>query len=124
MEKPKAVAEDSRTLSPPSDRLSVSTSSGEGSRAQHHIHFSNEVEQCIAINGGGNDEDHLSTADDEPLEMNHTLCEKSTQSNHSPLQTSSSGARSFVVKLPSTTPNYGEDTPESIERPTGQDREA
>ena len=110
--------------SPLSGQLSISSSGGECWRVQRRIHFNNEVEQCIAINEGSNDEDHHSTADDELVEMKLALCEKSMQSNYSPLPNSSNSARNFVAKLPSTTLKYRGDMPEPIEHPKRQDGEA
>ena len=90
---------------------------------RRHIHFNNKVEQCIAINKGGDDhEDYYgaihdeSSSDDELLTMKPVHTKKATLSNRSTPRNSFSCESKTIAMLPSTTLKYRRDTPEPAEQ--------
>lgn len=108
----------------PPTTLSSSTTSGRDSPCtKRHIHFNDKVEQCIAINKGGDDhEDYYSTihdessSDDDLLTMKPVFSAKAKISNRSTPRNSFSSESKTIAMLPSTTLNYRGDTPEPAEQ--------
>lgn len=94
---------------------------------KRHIHFNNKVEQCIAINKGGDDhEDYYSaihdesSSDDELLTMKPVHTMKAPLSNRSTPRSSFSCESKTIAMLPSTTLKYRGDTPEPAEQRSKQ----
>lgn len=94
---------------------------------KRHIHFNNKVEQCIAINKGGDDhEDYYSaihdesSSDDELLTMKPVQSKTAMLSNRSTPRNSVSCESKTIAMLPSTTLKYRGDTPEPVEQKSDQ----
>ncbi len=101
----------------PTALSSTSASGRQTPCTKRHIHFNNKVEQCIAINKGGDDhEDYYSAihddSDDDLLTMKTVQTNRAKISNRSTPRNSFSGESKTIAMLPSTTLNYQGDTPE------------
>jgi hypothetical protein len=88
---------------------------------KRRIHFNDMVEQCIAVDVKGDDEDYdsflaIHDNDDEDDSSEDGIIMKSTSrgriSNRSSSRSSFSGESKTIAMLPSTTLKYREDTPE------------
>ncbi|KAJ5466843.1 hypothetical protein N7475_004595 [Penicillium sp. IBT 31633x] len=98
--------------------LTTSSSSGMASPGERrHIHFNNEVVQCIAVEAKGYEdawpatfEDEVSS-DDGVVLMGH-ISSRASSSNRSTPRTSFSGDGKTIAPLPSTTLKYRGDPPE------------
>ncbi|KAL8726896.1 MAG: hypothetical protein Q9181_005887 [Wetmoreana brouardii] len=99
---------------------STSTSGRQTPCTKRHIHFNNEVEQCIAINGAHNDRcDHGKVVYDDSDSDDEMLMMKSVPnvrklSNPSTPRNSFSNESKTIAMLPSTTLKYRGDTPDPI----------
>lgn len=94
---------------------------------KRHIHFNNKVEQCIAINKGGDDHGEYysaihdeSSSDDELLTMKPVHTKKATLSSRSTPRNSFSCESKTIAMLPSTTLKYRGDTPDPAEQKSKQ----
>lgn len=102
------------------DTLTASSSSGLTSPSERrHIHFNNEVVQCIAVEakGGGEEEDFPAAFDDESssddgVVMMRQMPGEASLSNQSTPRNSFSSDSKTIAPLPSTTLKYRGDTPE------------
>jgi hypothetical protein len=120
------AGEDSLTSS--STRQSITSSGLQSPSERRHIHFNNEVEQCIAVDSkedddaeeegpqstfsdGGDEEDD----DDEGIVMMRQVPSKAKISNRSTPRNSFSSESKTIKPLPSTTLKYRGDTPEPNE---------
>lgn len=90
-----------------------------------HIHFNDKVEQCIAINKGGNGRDNYrcaihddSSSDEETLMMKPVTNPKRTPPGTP--RNSFSTDNKTIAMLPSTTLNYRGDTPEPAKQKSKQ----
>ena len=106
---------------PPTALSSASASGKQTPCTRRHIHFNNKVEQCIAINKGGDDHgDYFSAihddSEDDMLTMKPIRPNGAKISNHSTPRNSFSGESKTIAMLPSTTLNYRGDTPEPAEQ--------
>ncbi|MCJ1469627.1 hypothetical protein MMC07_008262 [Pseudocyphellaria aurata] len=106
---------------------SASNSGAETPCTKRHIHFNDKVEQCIAINKGGDDhEDYYgaihdeSSSDDELLTMKPVRTTKALLSHRSTPRNSFSCESKTIAMLPSTTLKYRGDTPEPAEQKSMQ----
>lgn len=111
----------------PSSFSWVSDSDEQTPCTKRHIHFNNKVEQCIAINKGGDDHEDFysaihdeSSSDDELLTMKPVSTKKATLSSRSTPRNSFSCESKTIAMLPSTTLNYRGDTPEPAEQKSKQ----
>ena len=111
-----------RASIPPTILSSASVSGRQTPCTKRHIHFNNKVEQCIAINKGGDEhEDYYSaihddsTSDDDLLTMKPIQTTRARISNRATPRNSFSGDSKTIAMLPSTTLNYRGDTPEPVE---------
>ncbi|KAJ5112080.1 hypothetical protein N7532_000125 [Penicillium argentinense] len=102
--------------------LTASSSSGLTSPSERkHIHFNNEVVQCIAVEAKeGDDEDWPLTFDDESFSdegvvMMRQISGESSLSNRSTPRNSFSSDSKTIAPLPSTTLKYRPDTPDPRE---------
>lgn len=121
------------SISSGSTRHSVSSSGLQSPSERRHIHFNNEVEQCIAVDSKEDEEaeegrparpvsdneevndDDDDDDDDEGVVMMKQVSSKANPSNRSTPR-NSFGAESKTIKpLPSTTLKYRGDTPEPNE---------
>ncbi len=100
----------------------ASSSGAQTPCTKRHIHFNNKVEQCIAINKGGDDRDEEdgaihddSSSEDEHLTMKPIHRSKPRWSHPGTPRNSFSGESKTIAMLPSTTLNYRGDTPEPAE---------
>ena len=116
-----------RASIPPTVLSSASASGRQTPCTKRHIHFNNKVEQCIAINKGGDDhEDYYSAIHDDSASDDDLLTMKPIQtsgariSNHTTPRNSFSGDSKTIAMLPSTTLNYRGDTPEPAEQKARQ----
>ncbi|KXG51676.1 Protein of unknown function DUF1752 [Penicillium griseofulvum] len=96
--------------------LTTSSSSGVTSPSERrHIHFNNEVVQCIAVEAKSYEDDWPATFDesssDDGVVMMRQISGRSSLSNHTP-RNSSSGDGKTIAPLPSTTLKYRGDPPE------------
>lgn len=117
------AGEDSLTLS--STRQSLTSSGLQSPSERRHIHFNNEVEQCIAVDSKEDDdveeEEPPSLAndddeeDDEGIVMMKAVPPKAKISNRSTPRNSFSSEGKTIKPLPSTTLKYRGDTPEPDE---------
>ncbi|KAJ5602182.1 hypothetical protein N7510_011716 [Penicillium lagena] len=108
-----------------SDTRTTATSSGVTSPSERrHIHFNNEVVQCIAVEVKGGDDDGAdwpatvddeSSSDDGVVMMRQSAPSKASTSNRSTPRNSFSGEGKTIALLPSTTLKYREDPPEPRE---------
>ncbi|PLB48565.1 hypothetical protein P170DRAFT_359333 [Aspergillus steynii IBT 23096] len=102
----------------------TNTSSGTGSPSERrHIHFNDEVVQCIAVEAKGDeDESEWQTpvgdelVAEEGVVMMKQIIPQVSDAEKNALRTSSSGDNKTIAPLPSTTLKYRGDTPEP---PTG-----
>ena len=106
---------------PPTALSSASASGGQTPCTKRHIHFNNKVEQCIAINKGGDDHDDYYSAihddsDDDLLTMKPVRTSRAKISNRNTPRNSFSSESKTIAMLPSTTLNYRGDTPEPAEQ--------
>ena len=104
---------------------SPSSSGNQTPCTKRHIHFNNKVEQCIAINKGGDyHEDYFSAihddSDDDLLTMKPVKTNRAKISNRSTPRNSFSAESKTIAMLPSTTLNYRGDTPEPTEQKSKQ----
>lgn len=107
--------------------MSSITSSGiqsPGTGERRHIHFNEQVEQCIAVDVKGEDDEDAtipyydeSDSDDGAIMMKRSNSKKRLPSvgKKSSSRTSSSTESKTIAMLPSTTLKYREDTPEPPE---------
>ncbi|CAG8977189.1 hypothetical protein HYALB_00006726 [Hymenoscyphus albidus] len=107
--------------------LTSMTSSGlasPGTRERKHIHFNEQVEQCIALEIKGDDDEpdiysrdyDDSDSDDEAIMMKPSKIKRALPPLKKPiLNHSSSADNKTIAMLPSTTLKYREDTPEPQE---------
>lgn len=112
------------SLSSVSTRNSGSSSGLQSPSERRHIHFNNEVEQCIAVESKDDDEHedgeghHTFSEDDEDDEsvvMMKQVPSKAKLSNRSTPRNSFSNESKTIKPLPSTTLKYNGDTPEPNE---------
>ncbi|KAJ5494788.1 hypothetical protein N7463_010875 [Penicillium fimorum] len=98
--------------------LTTSSSSGMTSPSERrHIHFNNEVVQCIAVEAKGYEDDwpatfDKSSSDDGIVMMRQISGRSSPLSNRSTPRNSFSGDGKTIAPLPSTTLKYRGDVPE------------
>lgn len=112
-------------IATPSSPGTLSSASGAQTPCtERHIHFNNKVEQCIAINKGGDDQyDYYgafpddSSSDDEPLTMKPV---RRAQPGLSTPRNSFCGESKTIAMLPSTTLKYRGDTPDPVEQQSKQ----
>ena len=114
----------------PSGKVSLTSSGLQSPNDRRHIHFNNEVVQCIAVDGRGGDEEDeehsLSKSDDdeddddedEGVVMMARVPSRSKLSNLSTPRGSFSNEGKTIAPLPSTTLKYRGDTPEPSESGT------
>ena len=110
---------------PPTALSSPTASGSQTPCTKRHIHFNNKVEQCIAINKGGDYHDDYFNAvhddsDDDLLVMKPVKTNRAKISNRSTPRNSFSNESKTIAMLPSTTLNYRGDTPEPAEQKTNQ----
>lgn len=92
---------------------------------KRHIHFNNEVVQCIAVEAKEEDDDHLyqSDSDDDSdgsvVMMKQFSTKPTISSRCSPTCSSFSAESKTIAPLPSTTLKYRGDTPEPPVEPKG-----
>jgi Fungal protein of unknown function (DUF1752) len=112
------------SLSSVSTRYSVTSSGLQSPSERRHIHFNNEVEQCIAVESkedeeGEEEEPHTTIEDDEDddegIVMMKKVPSKAKLSNRSTPRNSFSNESKTIKPLPSTTLKYRGDTPEPNE---------
>lgn len=107
---------------------SASSSGGRSPGERRHIHFNDEVEQCIAINKDGDEaEEYFNIHDDDSSDDDGVIMMKSVPgraklSNRSTPRNSYSHESKTIAMLPSTTLKYRSDTPELVEPPSNQNR--
>ena len=83
-----------------------------------HIHFNEQVEQCIAIEVKGDDEDDMEASryDDDSDDSDGVMMKRVKAKKRAPkrksLKKTSTADGKIIAKLPSTTLKYREDTPE------------
>lgn len=112
-------ATDDTSVGSPADTL-TNASSGIGSPSERrHIHFNDEVVQCIAVEAKGDEDDgEWSTpgGDDsvahEGVVMMKQIFPQASDVEKTPPRTSSTGDNKTIAPLPSTTLKYRGDTPE------------
>ena len=109
-----------RASFPPTALSSPPASGNQTPCTKRHIHFNNKVEQCIAINKGGDYHDGYFSAihddsDDDLLTMKPVKTNRAKISNRSTPRSSFSAESKTIAMLPSTTLNYRGDTPEPAE---------
>ena len=114
----------------PSIMSSISSSgiASPGSTDGKHIHFNEQVEQCIALDMKGDDDEveiHHSYDDDSDSDDGAIMMKRSNSTRRiPPLHRSTAPRPSFsadnktIAMLPSTTLKYREDTPEPSEFPS------
>lgn len=100
--------------------LTTSSSSGMTSPSERrHIHFNNEVVQCIAVEAKEGDEDWPAVDDesssDDGVVMMSQMAAQASLSNRSTPRNSFSSDSKTIAPLPSTTLKYRGDTPEPRE---------
>ena len=104
---------------------SVSTSGAQTPSTKRHIHFNDEVEQCIAINKDADDhegyehairDEHDSSDEEELLTMKPVPKSKGRISNGSTPRSSFNCESKTIAMLPSTTLKYRGDTPDPEEQ--------
>lgn len=113
------------SLTSVSTRQSVTSSGLQSPSERRHIHFNNEVEQCIAVDSKEDDEaedegpqstfSEDDDEDDEGIVMMKQVPSKAKLSNRSTPRNSFSGESKTIKPLPSTTLKYRGDTPEPNE---------
>ncbi|KAK4154634.1 hypothetical protein C8A00DRAFT_42632 [Chaetomidium leptoderma] len=106
----------------PSTRSSGAVSPNGGRK---HIHFNEQVSQCIAVDVKGDDDDddeadvarfqYGSDSDDGAIMMKRTRLKKRRPILKKPKSHNSGGESKTIAMLPSTTLKYREDTPEPTE---------
>lgn len=104
---------------------SKSTSGLQTPCTKKHIHFNDKVEQCIAINEGGNGRDGYSCAvqDDSSSDEETLMMKPVAHPKPTPVGTprnSFSNDNKTIAMLPSTTLNYRGDTPEPAKQKARQ----
>ncbi|KAL2158537.1 hypothetical protein VTH06DRAFT_4304 [Thermothelomyces fergusii] len=109
----------------PSARSSGIVSPNSGKK---HIHFNEQVSQCIAVEVKGDDDDdddidtdnhrYGSDSDDEAITMKVTLAKKRRSVLKKLKGNNKGGENRTIAMLPSTTLKYREDTPEPAEMAT------
>ena len=112
-------ATDDTSVGSPADTL-TNASSGIGSPSERrHIHFNDEVVQCIAVEAKGDEDDgEWSTPGgddsvaDEGVVMMKQIFPQASDVEKTPPRTSSTGDNKTIAPLPSTTLKYRGDTPE------------
>ena len=118
-----AVVDSTSSLS---TRHSATSSGLQSPSERRHIHFNNEVEQCIAVDSKEDDEpeedephstvsDDDEEDDDEGIVMMKQVPAKAKTSNRSTPRNSFSNESKTIKPLPSTTLKYRGDTPEPNE---------
>lgn len=122
------------SLSSISTRHSITSSGLQSPSERRHIHFNNEVEQCIAVDSKEDDEAEeeeprsaFSEEDDEEDEgivMMKQVPSRARTSNRSTPRNSFGNESKTIKPLPSTTLKYRGDTPEPNEaqQPRGMNR--
>lgn len=98
--------------------LTTSSSSGMTSPSERrHIHFNNEVVQCIAVEAKGYEDDWPATfeesSSDDGVVLMRQISSRSSLSNRSTPRNSFTGDGKTIAPLPSTTLKYRGDVPES-----------
>ncbi|CRL19975.1 unnamed protein product [Penicillium camemberti] len=98
--------------------LTTSSSSGMTSPSERrHIHFNNEVVQCIAVEAKGYEDDWPATfeesSSDDGVVLMRQISSRSSLSNRSTPRNSFTGDGKTIAPLPSTTLKYRGDAPES-----------
>lgn len=108
----------------PKTLRSALTSGAQTPCTERHIHFNNKVEQCIAINKGGDERyDYFGVIYDESSSEDEPLTMKTIHRSKSGLGTprnSFSGESKTIAMLPSTTLKYRGDTPDPVEQKSRQ----
>jgi hypothetical protein len=116
----------SRRMSRDNSLFPSATSSGvtSPSSERKHIHFNEQVEQCIALDVRGDDDDEEeldmdrfdgnSDSDDGGLMMARTRRRRKLRPRRKPKRTSTADSKTIAM-LPSTTLKYREDSPEPHE---------
>ena len=116
----RGISHDNTSLFPSAVSSGVISPSGE----RKHIHFNEQVEQCIAVDVKGDDDDDAdidpydfddSDSDDGAIMMKRTAVKKRPLPRKAKSDNSSSGESRTIAMLPSTTLKYREDTPEVTE---------
>ncbi|KAL1880181.1 hypothetical protein VTK73DRAFT_6212 [Phialemonium thermophilum] len=107
--------------------ITSSTTSGlvSPSGERKHIHFNEQVEQCIAVDVRGDDDDeeeadsptfdYDSDSDDGAIMMKRTVTKKKRPILKRARSNTSNGESKTIAMLPSTTLKYREDSPELLE---------
>lgn len=115
----RAISNDNTSLFPSAVTSGVISPSGE----RRHIHFNEQVEQCIAVEVKGDDDDedldaaryeYDSDSDDGAIMMKRTASKKRPILKRSKSHGQASESKTIAM-LPSTTLKYREDTPEPTE---------
>jgi hypothetical protein len=114
----RGVSHDNTSLFPSAISSGFISPSGE----KKHIHFNEQVAQCIAVDVKGDDEDeevatfnYDSDSDDGAIMMKQTKTKKRRPLLKRSKSTSASSESKTIAMLPSTTLKYREDTPEPTE---------
>ncbi|KAM0563930.1 hypothetical protein ACHAPJ_000138 [Fusarium lateritium] len=115
----------SRRLSGESSSVALSTESSgviSPSSERKHIHFNEQVEQCIAVEAKGDDEEEMAddhygsdSDSDDGVMMKRMKTKKRPISRRKTLKSKPSVEGKTIAMLPSTTLKYREDTPEPRE---------
>lgn len=115
----------SRRMSQETNSLAVSTESSgitSPSAERKHIHFNEQVEQCIAVDVKSYDEDDLDVErlgedsdSEDGVMMKRMRSKKRAPSSKKRIKRSASADGKIIAMLPSTTLKYREDTPEPKE---------
>lgn len=115
----RGVSHDNTNLFPSAISSGLISPSGE----RKHIHFNEQVEQCIAVDVKGDDDDeepeayrnYDSDSDDGAIMMKQSKSRKRRPTLKKAKSHSGSGESKTIAMLPSTTLKYREDTPEPTE---------
>ncbi|KAK4452989.1 hypotheticall protein [Podospora aff. communis PSN243] len=114
----RGVSHDNTSLFPSAISSGFISPSGE----KKHIHFNEQVAQCIAVEVKGDDDDeepvvydYDSDSDDGAIMMKQTKTKKKRPLVKRPKSGSASTESKTIAMLPSTTLKYREDTPEPTE---------
>jgi hypothetical protein len=114
----RGFSQDGTSLFPSARSSGITSPSGE----RKHIHFNEQVAQCIAVEVKGDDDDeddgrypYDSDSDDGAIMMKRTHSKKRRPSLKRAKKPSNNGESKTIAMLPSTTLKYREDTPEPTE---------
>lgn len=114
----RGLSQDGTSLFPSTRSSGITSPSGE----RKHIHFNEQVAQCIAVEVKGEDDDEDdsryaqdSDSDDEAIMMKRTQSRKRRPTLRQGKKATNTGESKTIAMLPSTTLKYREDTPEPTE---------